>query len=72
MGIPLLDSNGYVTEIRITQRGRNFVPNRPENVNCVLDSLTLTRPGSGYTVFLECLSTVSLVRLLLELMLLDL
>ena len=49
MGIPLLDSNGYVTEIRITQRGRNFVPNRPENVNCVLDSLTLTRPGSGYT-----------------------
>ena len=49
MGVPLLDSNGYVTEIRITQRGRNFVPNRPENVNCVLDSLTLTRPGSGYT-----------------------
>ena len=49
MGIPLLDNNGYVTEIRITQRGRNFVPNRPQNVNCVLDSLTLTRPGSGYT-----------------------
>ena len=49
MGIPLLDNNGYVTEIRITQRGRNFVPNRPETVNCVLDSLTLTRPGSGYT-----------------------
>ncbi len=49
MGVPLLDSNGYVTEIRITQRGRNFVPNRPETVNCVLDSLTLTRPGSGYT-----------------------
>ncbi|BCU94093.1 MAG: hypothetical protein CM15mV4_0580 [Caudoviricetes sp.] len=40
MGVPLLDNNGYVTEIRITQRGRNFVPNRPETVNCVLDSLT--------------------------------
>lgn len=49
MGIPLLDKNGYVTEIRITQRGRNFIPNRPETVNCVLDSLTLTRPGKGYT-----------------------
>ena len=49
MGVPLLDKNGFVTEIRITQRGRNFVPNRPDNVNCVLDSLTLTRPGSGYT-----------------------
>lgn len=49
MAVPLLDTNGFVTEIRITQRGRNFVPNRPETVNCVLDSLTLTRPGSGYT-----------------------
>jgi len=49
MGVPLLDKDGYVTEIRITQRGRNFIPNKPENVNCVLDSLTLTRPGKGYT-----------------------
>ena len=49
MGIPLLDKDGFVTEIRITQRGRNFIPNKPENVNCVLDSLTLTRPGKGYT-----------------------
>lgn len=49
LAVPLLDSNGYVTEIRVTQRGRNFVPNRPDNINCVLDSLTLTRPGTGYT-----------------------
>jgi hypothetical protein len=49
LAVPLLDSNGYVTEIRVTQRGRNFVPNKPDNINCVLDSLTLTRPGTGYT-----------------------
>jgi hypothetical protein len=49
MAIPLLDSNGYVTEVRVTQRGRNFVPNKNGDINCVLDSLTLTRPGSGYT-----------------------
>ena len=33
----------------VSLRGRNFIPNKPENVNCVLDSLTLTRPGKGYT-----------------------
>lgn len=49
MAVALLDSNGYVTEIRVTQRGRNFVPNKKPDINCVLDSLTLTRPGSGYT-----------------------
>jgi|TARA_B100001996_G_scaffold382960_1_gene376530 hypothetical protein len=49
LAIPLLDSDGYVTEIRVTQRGTNYVANRPDNVNCVLDSLTLTRPGRGYT-----------------------
>lgn len=49
MAIPLLDSDGYVTEIRVTQRGTNYVTNKPETVSCVLDSLTLTRPGLGYT-----------------------
>ena len=49
MAVPILDRSGRVTEIRITQRGRNFIPNKNENLDCVIDSLTLTRPGSGYT-----------------------
>ncbi len=49
IGIPLLDVDGRVAEIRITQRGTNYVKNQPDNINCVLDSLTLTRPGNGYT-----------------------
>lgn len=49
MAVALLDPEGYVSEIRVTQRGRNFVPNKKPNLDCVLDSLTLTRPGTGYT-----------------------
>ena len=49
MAVPLLDVNGRVTEIRLTQRGSNYVTNQPETVNCVLDSLTLIRPGMQYT-----------------------
>ncbi len=49
MAVPLLDVNGRVTEIRITQRGSNYVTFKPETVDCVLDSLTLIRPGMQYT-----------------------
>ena len=49
IGIPLLDVEGRVSEIRITQRGTNYVTNQPDTVNCVLDSLTLVRPGMQYT-----------------------
>ena len=49
MAVPLLDVNGRVTEIRLTQRGSNYVTNQPDTVNCVLDSLTLIRPGMQYT-----------------------
>ena len=49
IGVPLLDEEGRVTEIRITQRGTNYVPYKPDSVSCVVDSLTLIRPGTGYT-----------------------
>ena len=49
LGVPILDPFGKVVEIRITQRGRGYIPNYPEQVNCVLSNITLTRPGSGYT-----------------------
>tara|TARA_B100001094_G_C18186494_1_gene804125 strand:- start:1222 stop:4080 length:2859 start_codon:yes stop_codon:yes gene_type:complete len=49
MAVPLLDVNGRVTEIRLTQRGSNYVTNQPDTIDCVLDSLTLVRPGMQYT-----------------------
>ena len=49
-GIALLDSKGYVSEIRVTRTGVNYKPNTPKNTNtrCVIDSFTLISPGVGY------------------------
>ena len=67
MGVPLLDSDGRVTEIRITQRGTNYVPYKPVAVSCVLDSITLIRPGVSYTsvptVYVDGDSTVAVAKI---------
>lgn len=47
--IPLLDDKGYVSEIRITRTGLNYKKNVPSNLNCVIDSFTMIRPGQNYT-----------------------
>lgn len=47
--IPLLDADGYVSEIRVTRTGINYKKNTPDNLNCVIDSFTMIRPGMGYT-----------------------
>ena len=49
--VALLDDKGFVTEVRVTRQGINYVPNTAEenNLQCVIDSFTLLSPGSGYT-----------------------
>jgi hypothetical protein len=49
--IPLLDEDGFLTEVRVTKIGVGYVPNIPEEngVNCIIDSFTVIRPGFGYT-----------------------
>lgn len=50
-GIALLDSKGFVSEIRVTRIGLGYVPNLPEEngVQCIIDSFTIIRPGFGYS-----------------------
>ena len=49
--VALLDDKGFVTEVRVTRQGINYVPNTAvdNNLQCVVDSFTLLSPGSGYT-----------------------
>lgn len=47
--IPLLDANGFVSEVRLVRTGINYKPAPPINLNCIIDSFTMLRPGSGYT-----------------------
>ncbi len=47
--IPLLDADGYISEIRVTRTGLNYKPKPPTNLNCIIDSFTMIRPGGGYT-----------------------
>ena len=49
-GLALLDSDGFVTEVRVLSKGVGYKPNTPENNNlqCIIDSFTLLRPGRGY------------------------
>ena len=49
--IALLDNNGRVGEIRITNPGRGYRVNLPDNsgLQCVIDGYTMIRPGQGYT-----------------------
>ena len=48
--IALLDDKGFVSEVRVTRTGSNYVRNLPDpNLICVIDSFTLLNPGRGYT-----------------------
>ena len=47
----LLDEKGFVTEIRVTRSGFGYKKNLPSSkgVRCIIDTMTLIRPGIGYT-----------------------
>lgn len=49
--IPLLDSNGLLTEIRVTDPGVGYKLNSPSNSRkeCIIDSFTMLSPGREYT-----------------------
>ena len=50
-GEALLDTNGFVREIRVTDPGFGYKINKPVNaeLECIIDSFTMIRPGQGYT-----------------------
>jgi len=47
----LLDRDGYLTEIRVTNGGYGYKKNIPQTngLRCIIDSFTMLRPGIGYT-----------------------
>jgi hypothetical protein len=47
----LLDSDGFLTEIRVTNGGYGYKKNKPNStgLRCIIDSFTMLRPGLGYT-----------------------
>ena len=47
----LLDPNGFVSEIRVTNPGVGYKLNKPEDggLRCIIDAFTMIRPGEGYT-----------------------
>lgn len=49
--IALLDTAGYVSEVRVTRPGLGYNVNTSENSNlsCIIDSFTLISPGIKYT-----------------------
>lgn len=48
---PLLDSNGFITEVRIKSPGYGYKLNLASDVGvrCIIDTFTVTKPGIGYT-----------------------
>ena len=48
---PLLDQDGFITEIRIKSAGYGYKLNLAEDagVRCIIDSFTVLSPGVGYT-----------------------
>ncbi len=50
-GLALLDPDGFVKEIRVTDPGFGYKINKPVNaeLECLIDSFTMIRPGQGYT-----------------------
>ena len=46
-----MDTNGYVAEIRVTDPGFGYKLNKPNTaeLECLIDSFTMIRPGQGYT-----------------------
>ena len=63
--IGLLDNNGYLSEIRITDPGFGFKLNQPTvaNKECIIDSFTMIRPGREYksapTVYVNGIDTIA-------------
>ena len=49
--IPLLDGDGFLTEIRMQSAGFGYKKNlaKDNDVRCIIDSFTVLKPGSGYT-----------------------
>ena len=47
----LLDSDGFLTEIRVQSSGFGYKKNlaKDKGVRCIIDSFTILRPGIGYT-----------------------
>ena len=45
----LLDTNGFVTEIRVTDPGFGYKINEPKTKECIIDAFTMIRPGREYT-----------------------
>ena len=50
--IALLDTKGFVSEIRVTRGGLGYKRNlaKDNDVQCIIDSFTLISPGIRYTV----------------------
>ena len=50
-GEALLDTDGFVREIRVTDPGFGYKINKPATaeLECIIDSFTMIRPGQGYT-----------------------
>ena len=48
---PLLDNDGYITEIRVKSPGYGYKLNlsTDKNLRCIIDSFTVLQPGSNYT-----------------------
>ena len=48
--LPLLDDNGFLTEIRVTNPGRGYKLNKPEvaQKECIIDAFTLLNVGRNY------------------------
>ena len=48
---PLLDQNGFITEIRIKSSGFGYKLNTPSSadVRCIIDTFTVIRPGINYS-----------------------
>ena len=63
--VPLLDTKGYLTEIRITDPGYDYKLNTSvtAKTECIIDSFTLIRPGQEYkstpTVYVNGDSTIA-------------
>jgi hypothetical protein len=49
--IPLLDSDGFLKEVRVTDPGVGYKLNSPTNAKkeCIIDSFTMLSPGREYT-----------------------
>jgi len=48
--VAVLDTNGYVKEIKVVRAGRGYPPAPPnDNLNCVITGFTIIKSGFGYS-----------------------